>query len=530
MADWLSADRLPTLLSFAKTLFFSLFALTLLCLLFARAPGAPSTKHRIYRFCFSVIALLFVAVFVHQASWQLAGFARPAFVEFQKKYNRRPDSPAKKMHRGNIRDRNGAILATDDADDAQRRIYPGGAAFAHVVGYVNNFYGKTGIEAVEEPVLTGYSRKNDEEEQRFALNLLNHEDIRGSDVVLSLDARLQREAARAMQGKRGAVIVLDPVTGSILVLYSAPSFDPNRLTPQLFATKGTGTPLLNRALNGLYPPGSTFKMLIAAVGIEKGLRGPLDCPGSGYTPPAKWAKPIRDHEYYAYARRGSVWPGHGRIGMDRALAKSSNVYFAQLGVKIGPLHLLGIADKYQFDKSLSLYDGAAGRMATIPSPFPKLDSDDFGASAQIGIGQGSLLVTPMHMALVGSAIARDGIMMKPRLSEKVSPEALAVVMAPATAKLLRSHLRTVVTSGTGRSADVPGLDVCGKTGTAQTPAGDDHAWFVCMAPQARPKLVVAVLVEHGGFGAEAALPVAVNMLKKAQETGWIRGPATEAPR
>jgi peptidoglycan glycosyltransferase len=255
----------------------------------------------------------------------------------------------------------------------------------------------------------------------------------------------------------------------------------------------------------------------------------LDCPANGYKPPAKWAKPIRDHEYYAAVRAGRAWPGHGRIGMDRALAKSSNSYYAQLGVRLGPIALNQAAAAWQLNQPLPVCTGVSGGMSGKAGSFPALDADDFGASAQIAIGQGALLVTPLHMALVGAAIANDGRMPAPRLTQRTPHATLAEVMSRDHAAKLRGLLRGVVTGGTGRGADIPGLDVAGKTGTAQAPGGDDHAWFVCMAPQAHPKIVVTVLVEHGGFGAEAALPVAVGLLKEAQNAGWLpKTPAAPA--
>ena len=533
MGEWLSSlvtpERLPALLDIAKPLFFALMALSAVLMLFARHREAPSPKLLVYRLCFAVVALSLIAIFVQQAEWQLGGFSNRKFVEFQRRYNRRPDSPVKHMVRGRVTDRNGIVLAVDDGADTTRRVYPAGAACAHAIGYVHSFYGKNGVEAAEDAFLTGYTTGDDEEQKRFGLNLVDHREIRGNDLALTLDARLQRAAAGLMKGRRGAAIVLDPVSGDLLALCSAPAYDPNRLTPELFQIRGEASPLLNRALHGLYPPGSTFKMLVSALAIERGLAPVLDCPAAGYKPPAKWAKPIRDHEYYAALRAGRAWPGHGHIGMDRALAKSSNVYFAQLGVKLGPLTLNQAADAWQLRRPLPVCAGVSGGMAGKAGVFPALESDDFGASAQIAIGQGSLLVTPLHMALVGAAIANDGRMPAPRLTARTPHGTLTEVMSAAHAARLRTLLRGVVTGGTGRAADIPGLDVAGKTGTAQAPGGDDHAWFVCMAPQARPRIVVAVLVEHGGFGAEAALPVAVGLLKEAQADGWL-GPVAAGVR
>jgi peptidoglycan glycosyltransferase len=263
-------------------------------------------------------------------------------------------------------------------------------------------------------------------------------------------------------------------------------------------------------------------MLVTAAAVERGLGGlELDCPPNGYTPPFRGARPIRDHEFYAYAKAGATWPGFGRIGIGRALAKSSNSFYAQLGVRLGPLALYEAATKFQLNHPFVLYDGSAGKILASPSLFPTLTTTDVGSAAQIAIGQGRLLVTPLQMALVGAAIANDGKLCAPRLSDKIPASVLSTTMSAASAARVRSLLREVVVSGTGKKAEIPGLDVIGKTGTAQTPNGEDHAWFVCMAPMAKPKIVICVLIEHGGFGAAAALPVATGLLKKSQEAGWL---------
>lgn len=516
-------SNLVVLLPALKTAFF-LFAAWLLLGVFRGQGRDPVTpRFRIHRVFFALLCLVFIAVYAYQGTWQLGGFARPRFVEFMKKYNRRPDNPAKRMVRGEIRDRNGAVLAHDDPDDPTRRVYPLGPATGHLVGYLDPRYGMTGIEAAEHPYLEGYSRATPEERDRFGRNLVRAEDLHGNSLELTLDAGLQREAARLLAGVRGAAIVLDPRRGDVLAMASAPSYDPNRLTADLFAAGSEASPLMNRALQGLYPPGSTFKMVVAGLALERGFGGTFDCPASGYTPGPGMA-PIRDHEYYDRQRRGQAWSGHGRIGLARALAKSSNVFFAQLGASLGPTALEEQARRFQFDQTVTLLEGSSGALRFRVGDFPALRSDQRAAAAQLSIGQGELLATPMGMALIGAAIANDGRMMRPRLVARQEPELLAGCLPPVTARKLRALLREVVTDGTGRKADLPGLEVAGKTGTAQTPRGDDHAWFVCMAPAQHPRVVVCVLVEHGGYGAAAALPVAVGLLEKARSVGLLGPP------
>ena len=513
-------EGLTGLLPVAKGLFLVLVAWLLLGLFRGMSREPVSPRFRIHRAFFVLLALCFVAMFVYQGTWQVASFARPKFVEFMQKYNRRPGNPALKLVRGRILDRHGVVLAADDPERPRVRVYPLGPAAAHLVGYVSPRYGLSGLEAAESPYLEGLTLASRDEKERFGRNLLQRDGLQGNDLTLTVDARLQQEATRLMAGRRGAVVMLDPRQGDVLALVSAPAFDPNVLAPSLFAADPEQSPLLNRALQGLYPPGSTFKLAVAALALERGVDVLFDCPPAGFVP-APGRAAIRDHEYYEAQRKGRSWGGHGRIGLSRALVKSSNVYFAQLGVRLGLASMEEQIDRLQFNRSVTLHDGSAGGLRFKPGTLSAQRAEDRGAAAQLAIGQGALLATPMGMALAAAAIARDGRMVKPRLTAQAPPELLGSCTTPLAARKLRVMMREVVTEGTGRGADVPGLQVAGKTGTAQTPRGDDHAWFVAMAPADRPTLVVAVLVEHGGYGAAAAVPVAAGLLKKARELGWF---------
>lgn len=516
----MTPEHIEIFLKWGRVVFLVLVGWLLLGLLRGHAREPVSPRFRIHRTFFALLTLCFAAIFVYQGTWQLTGFARPQFVEFMKKYNRRPDNPAKRMVRGRILDRTGAVLAADDQDHARTRVYPLGAATGHVVGYLDPKYGMTGVEAADHPYLEGTTTATPEEKERFRRNVLHHDELRGNDLQLTLDARLQQEAARLLAGRRGAVVILNPRRGDVLALASAPAFDPNHLTADIFSADSERSPLLNRALQGLYPPGSTFKIVAAALALERGYEPMFDCSGEGFVP-ARGQSAIRDHEYYEAKKNGRNWGGHGRIGLARALAKSSNVYFAQLGAALGAPAMERQVRRFEFNQTVELFGGSSGAIRFRPGTIPELKPDDRGSAAQIAIGQGSLLASPMGMALAAAAIANDGRMIKPRLNARDEPELLAGCVTPAAARRLRSLLRGVVTDGTGRGADVPGLNVAGKTGTAQTPRGEDHAWFVAMAPSERPVLVVAVLVEHGGYGSASAVPVAAGLLKKAKELGYF---------
>lgn len=491
-------------------------------IVFARSfgRGQPKTVTRAYRVFFFVLALLFVGVLAYQATWQLAGFARPSFVEFMQRYNRRPDNPAARMMRGTIRDVSGAPLAEDRADEPGRRFYPAGAAVAHIVGYRHPVYGLTGVESAEHAALSGITRGTDLERERFRQNILRRDALRGHDVELTLHRALQDEAHALMKNRKGAVVMLDPSSGAILCLYSAPGFDPNDLRPDLFERRDKEARLLNRALQGLYPAGSTFKVLIAAAALEAGINPRYDCPGDGVRF-GTGNRPIRDHEYYAYERKGRAWPGHGTINMREAMAKSSNIYFARLGVDLGGPAVYDAVVRAGMTRGFTLLEGSSGKITASPGKFPVLGAGDKAKTAQISIGQGEMLVTPLHMAVLAAAIGRQGALWAPRLLASAQPQPLDPVISGASARALAGIMRYAVQHGSGSGADVPGLQVAGKTGTAQNPHGADHSWFIGFAPATDARVAFAVLVENGGFGSTAAVPVAAGLLKRARALGLV---------
>ena len=274
---------------------------------------------------------------------------------------------------------------------------------------------------------------------------------------------------------------------------------------------------MNRATQGLYPPGSVFKVVLAAQALDAGFASRIDCPADGFTTSRRYRK-IRDHEYYSAQRAGRTWPGHGRIGLDEALIKSSNVFFAKLGAGFGHDALRRTSERFLFNRGLPLMGGSstlAMRTGRIPS-IPK--SDRYGL-AQAAIGQGEVLATPAHMALIAAAIANAGIAMQPRVVAAEEPRPLARFMNPASAARLASIMRRVVREGTGRVIDMPGLAIAGKTGTAENPSGDAHSWFIGFAPADRPAIAVAVLVEQAGYGSAVAAPIARDLLLLAAQRG-----------
>ena len=335
---------------------------------------------------------------------------------------------------------------------------------------------------------------------------------------LTIRDALQRRAWELLKGRKGCVVALEPSTGRIRALVSSPGPDPSTVRGLVNGVIG-GAPYFNRVLDGLYPPGSTFKVFLAAAALSAGLDPIYDCPASGYRA-ARATPPIRDVEAYAARRTGRVWRGFGRIGLGEALVHSSNVYFAQMGVGLGPERFEKAVQAMRLRDPATILDEDGITLIAAAGGVPdELKSPEL---APLGIGQGDLLLTPLAVALFTSAVANDGVALRPTLSAAAKPALFAQPFSMPAAQRVKKMMRAVVKSGTGRKCDLSGLDVCGKTGTAQTDAGADHAWFTCFAPMGRPRLVVTVLVEHGGFGAEAALPIAREILREASKEGMLR--------
>ena len=469
-----------------------------------------------------LLVSLFAGVLIHQATWQLTGIYRPEFVAFMQLHDRRAFNPAHWIQRGRLLDRSGTILAeTQVVDGKVQRRYPDGPVFAPVVGYTHPRFGASGMEAVASVQLNGGEPSSLHDLGELGRQIVAHDKRRrGKDLVLTLDAELQRLAVERLGRRRGAVVMLDPRDGAVRVLASVPSYDPNQISASLFSDPDPSTPLLNRATQGLYPPGSTFKIAVAALALEHGFTGTLNCPADGFTTSARYRK-IRDHEYYNARRAGTAWKGYGRLDLRQAMTVSSNVFFAQLGVRQGQDAFQELAERIQLNRQITLHQSPHGRFTMQTGQLPRLDPADRYGLAQLSIGQGRLVVSPAYMALLTAAVANRGLAMRPRLIEHERPQVLGRFMGEDIARQLADMLRRVVTEGTARDIDHPSLKIAGKTGTAENPGGNAHSWFVGFAPAERPTLAVAVLVEHGGYGSALAAPIARDLLRRGQALGLV---------
>ena len=400
------------------------------------------------------------------------------------------------------------------------RTYPGGSTYAHVTGFYSFIYGSAGVENTEDPVLSG-------EDPRLTFGRLSDQltgqEPRGGDIVLTLQQAAQKAAVDGLAGKRGAVVALDPRTGAVLAMASAPTYDPNKLSSfepsairdyraQLLE-KNAGNPLLNRAIRETYPPGSTFKVITAAAALEKGLTPDTRIPSPTQLTLPQTTRPLNNF--------GGESCGDGQTStLTDALRISCNTAFAQLGLDLGDDAVRAQAEAFGFDDD-SL-DGVPER--AVASVFPaELNAPQLGQSS---IGQYSVAATPLQMAMVAAGIAHGGQVMRPYVVDEVQapdlnrlsaaePQVYRQAVSRDTATELTTMMETVVSSGTGTSAQIPGVRVAGKTGTAQNAVGAaPHAWFIGFAPAEDPQVAVAVLVENGGnagseaTGGRVAAPIA----------------------
>ena len=367
------------------------------------------------------------------------------------------------------------------------------------------------------------------------------EPLPGAEVVTTIDRRIQEAAERAMEGRAGAVVVMDTRNGDVLAMVSTPAFDIDRFTGTvdraawLAVVKDPAYPLLNRAVQTQYAPGSVFKIIVAAAGLQEGTLTPMDrvrCTGAFHIGGVTFKDWKED--------------GHGSVDLLRAINQSCNVYFYHYGLKIGGAAIAHYAAQFGLGAPTGVGLGSE-KPGLIPQPRRprgrRAAGWPAGETVNMSIGQGALLVTPMQVARFMSAVANGGVLWRPRIVQRVMRgSAVAwsdggevtghVELSPMVWAFLRQSLWSAVNQwGTGAAARIPGLDVAGKTGTAQMIAksradkGEDHAWFAAFAPARAPEVVVVVLVERGGKGGQVAAPIARRILnaiflEKVAAVGW----------
>lgn len=436
--------------------------------------------------------------------------------------------------RGVLRDYSqprGDIVTPDDvvvahsvpADDEFERLrtYPTGPLFGHVSGFFSFTLGATGVEDAYNDDLTG--RSPSQQLRNLGDWLIGKEPT--GDVVLSISAAAQEVARDALGGRRGSVVVLDPASGEVRAMWSEPSYDPNplaahqsRKVQEAFDafTSDPANPMLGRAYRERYPPGSTFKVVTAATAIEQGVASPQ----TGFPTLRFLDLPQSDKILRNFGSK----PCGGTL--TESFRRSCNTTFAQLGLDLGEalvdgMSAFGIGENVPFDLP----------EARSAGPKPGTFDRNMPSFANAAIGQGDVAVTPLQMAMLAAAIANNGVLMQPHVAREVrdpdggvirriEPKEWKRAVSPATAAAVGRMMVEVVRAGTGSAAAVPGVGVAGKTGTAQTPGGPPHAWFIGYAPAEAPRLAIAVIVERGGdlgdeaTGGRVAAPVAGKVLTR----------------
>jgi peptidoglycan glycosyltransferase len=427
-------------------------------------------------------------------------------------YNQRLSGNNSNVLRGSIYDRNGKLLAESRFNgDTQERIYPFGSLYSHIIGYDSKVYGKSLLEASYNSYL---SNKYDIHAILDISGRIAGYEPSGANMSLTIDHRLQARAEQLLRNIKGAAVVMNPKTGEILAMVSKPDFNPNGKELEKNWTslvESPDAPFLPRATQGMYAPGSTFKVVASAAAVENGL--------SDTTFEDSGLITIDGKQF-----RNSGGSAYGKLDIKGALTVSCNTFFAKLGVDLGFKNLRDAALSFGFEKEIP-FDLPVKRSIF---PYNEMGQADM---ASVGIGQGKLLATPLQMAMVASCIANDGIMMKPWLVKRVAtvngiqlhaggPSVLYRSVSPETAASVRDMMIEAVERGTGKSARIKGVHVAGKTGTAQNELTDreknkEHAWFIGFAPAEDPEVAVAVIAEYSGSsGGSLCAPIARELLSE----------------
>jgi penicillin-binding protein A len=411
------------------------------------------------------------------------------------------------------------------------RKYPNGALAPHVIGYSTQSRSRAGLEQSQNDYLTGANGSLSSVTQR-ELDELKGVTVKGNDLLLALNAKAQTVAVNQLRGKCGAAVVIEPATGRILTLASSPTFNPNTVEKHFRRVQNAKTsacayaaPLLDRATQGLYPPGSTFKVVTATAALDT----------HAFTPDSVFNDPGYCEEYGKHVSNAgnpdqNGPEAFGNVTLAQGLQHSINSVYCNIGKKIGAGSILDYAKKYGFYASPDVElpadaqspSGLYQHHELFRPKHPEYQVDP----GRLAFGQERLLVTPLQMAMVAATIANGGVLMKPHLIDevrtqsgtlvtRVRPHEVRRVMSTQTAQELNAMMVSVVTGGTGTTVQIPGIQVAGKTGTAETGVASKYdTWFIAFAPAEAPKVAVAVALENQtGFGATTAGPIAKALIE-----------------
>lgn len=425
-------------------------------------------------------------------------------------YNERTNAFADRIIRGSILDRNGNVLAQTEVgeDTIEQRVYPYGSVFAHVIGYNSAEFGRVGLEMVENADLL---TSNAFFLEKF-MNEFRGEKNMGDTVITTLDAELQMAAYNALGANRGAIVVTEASTGKILAMVSNPTFDPNSIdaTWPDMNVDYDNSPLLNRATQGSYAPGSTFKVVTTL----------------------EYMRENPDYANYLYDCYGSITAegvtincynqtAHGLQDLRSSLANSCNSSYANIGLSLNKAQYRATAEELLFNKQLPSV------LEYTKSSFSVNESTTIPDIMMTAMGQGETMVSPYHMALITAAVANGGILMEPYLVERVTnytgaeirktvPKSFKKLMSADEAAQLKDYMRAVVDEGTASLFAGQSYTVAGKTGTAEYSMVDSdkaHSWFIGFTNVDNPELVISVVIEgFDGYDDARAVPIAKQVL------------------
>jgi peptidoglycan glycosyltransferase len=466
---------------------------------------------------FGFIVVLFGILIGFTSYWSV--FDAKALEE--KEANRRPLLEAQQIRRGRILTADGTVIAKSvgkghGTEKRYVRRYPEGSLFGHPIGYSFVRYGDSEFEQFHNEELVG-----DEGEFSSILDELTDGTQEGNDIVTNIDTEAQRTAlADLEEAGFGAVVAIVPQTGEVKVMVSNAPYDPNRVPGNFskLSNNNLERPLYNRASQGQYPPGSTFKVVTAAAGLESGTITPgttIDAPGS--------------LEVEGTPLQNDFNEDFGPIPLDTALTFSVNTWFGQLAQQVGQKELFKTMEKFGFNATpaIDLPEDQVEPSGVFGEDGELLHANDPVDLARLGIGQERLLATPLQMTEVAAAIANKGKLMKPqiwnrvinpdgRVVDRLDPSVYSEPVSSQTAEELTTAMEGVVSAGTGTNAEISGVPVAGKTGTAETPGNEacgggeneNQAWFMGFAPADEPKIAIAASVEcTEQFGNDIAAPI-----------------------
>jgi penicillin-binding protein A len=468
---------------------------------------------------FGLIVVLFAVLVFATSWWTEFGAERLR----DNPLNRRELLEQATIKRGRITADDGTVLARSvrGQGDTYKRVYPS-SIFSHEVGYSFTTLGRAGLEQSRNDPLTGQVGEVDS-----IIDQLSGKKKVGDDVITNLDPAAQKVALQQLGGRKGSVVALEPDTGKVRVMASIPGFDQDAVDTHFRRlNRDPNAPLLNRSTQAGYPPGSTFKVVTATAALDTGkftpdstVNGDSGIPISGV--------PLANDGGQDF----------GSINLTDALTNSVNTVWAQVGERLGKARMAKYMARYGFFRRPPLdypsnqkrASGEYGRRGRLLSPSSK--QIDVGRMA---IGQDKLAVTPLQMAEVAATIANGGVRVKPRLTRKwvdadgrtvetIHPQEAARVMKASTAQQLAGMMSKVVEEGTGTAAALEGIDVAGKTGTAEIDVQNNitQPWFIAFAPASHPRIAIAVTVERsqGGFGGTVAAPIAKAVMEQLLRGG-----------